>query len=224
MALEIEYKKPHHWGWLIFLVILIAALAVTGWYGYRWYTTGEQPPIPVPIVSANASVDETEITPAQIQQYTVPAFNPRYIRIESLNIDKTRIYPVGLTANNLIDTPKNINDVAWYEKSATPGSGGVMILNGHNGGSSRDGIFAKLGTLKIGDRLTLERGDGQKFNYKVVENQSMTIEEVNATGMAKMGQSAEDGKEALNIITSDGKWVPRLGMYDRRIMLRAVIE
>ena len=206
------------------MVILVATLVAAGWYGYRWYTTGEQPPIPVPIVSADTSVDETDVTPVQVQQYTVPASNPRYISIESLNIDKTRVYPVGLTANNLIDTPKNINDAAWYEKSATPGSGGVMIINGHNGGSSHDGVFAKLGTLKTGDKLTIERGDGQKFDYRVVENQSMTIEEVNATGMAKMGQSAEEGKEALNVITCDGKWVPRLGMYDRRIMLRAVIE
>ena len=97
------------------------------------------------------------------------------------------------------------------------------MIDAHNGGVSRNGVFAKLGTLKKGERITLERGDGQKFTYAVYENQSMTLDEVNSTGMRMMAESAVPSKEALNLITCDGKWVPRLGQFDRRIMLRAVL-
>ncbi len=51
----------------------------------------------------------------------------------------------------------------------------------------------------------------------------MSLDDVNTKGMKMMAESAVPGKEALNLITCDGKWVPRLGQFDRRIMLRAVL-
>jgi len=77
--------------------------------------------------------------------------------------------------------------------------------------------------FRLGAQIVIERGDGKVLTYKVVENQSMSIAEVNATGMKKMGQPVEDGAEGLNLITTDGKWVPRLGTFDRRILVRATI-
>ena len=95
---------------------------------------------------------------------------------------------------------------------------------GHNVGINKNGVFYKLSTLVKGDTITIQRGDGEKFVYSVVENNSMSIEQVNATGMKSMGVSAEPGKEALNLMTYDGTWVPRLGMFDRRTMVRAVLN
>ena len=51
----------------------------------------------------------------------------------------------------------------------------------------------------------------------------MSLDDVNTKGMKMMAESAVPGKEALNLITCDGKWAPRLGQFDRRIMLRAVL-
>jgi sortase (surface protein transpeptidase) len=98
-----------------------------------------------------------------------------------------------------------------------------MLMDGHNGGITRNGVLAKLGTLQKSDIIEVERGDGRVFRYEVRENQSMDLEEVNTTGMKMMMQSAEVGKEALNLITCDGKWIPRYKQFDRRIMLRAVL-
>jgi len=222
MALDIYYTQDRHTGRLIFSIILIALLAATGWYGFRWYTTGEIP-FSLPIASANTAVSESAITPAQISGYSVPTNNPRYIRIPTLNIDNTRVFPVGLDASNQVETTPNINDTAWYKKSATPGSGGVVLIAGHSVGVGHDGAFIQLKTLQTGAQIVIERGDGKVLTYKVVENQSMTIAEVNATGMKKMGQPVVDGVEGLNLITTDGKWVPRLGTFDRRILVRATI-
>lgn len=222
MALDIHYTQERHTGRLIFSIILIALLATTGWYGYKWYTTGEIP-FSLPIASANTVVSETSIAPAQISKYSASASNPRYIRIPSLDVGNTRVFPVNLDASNQVDTTPNINDAAWYEKSATPGSGGVGLIAGHSVGINHDGAFSQLKALQRGSRIEVERGDGKVLTYKVVENQSMSIAEVNATGMKKMGQPVEDGTEGLNLITTDGKWVPRLGTFDRRILVRATI-
>lgn len=222
MALDIYYTPERHTGRLIFSIILIALLAATGWYGYRWYTTGEIP-FSLPIASANTAVSESAITPAQISKYSAAASNPRYIRIPSLDVGNTRVFPVNLDASNQVETTPNINDAAWYKKSATPGSGGVVLVAGHNAGIGHDGAFSKLKTLQADSQIKIERGDGKVLTYKVVENQSMTIEEVNTTGMKKMGQPIEAGAEGLNLITTDGKWVPRLGTFDRRILVRSTI-
>ncbi len=223
MALRIHRQKETRrvWRWII-AVILIVLLGATGWYTYKWYMDGEPFPISVPaFATADPRIDESEVTTEQIDTHTVSASQPRYISIPTLEIANTRVFSVGVDKNNVLGSPANISDAAWYNKSATPGSGGVVLIDAHNGGITRDGVFAKLGTLKKGEIIEVERGDGQTFRYEVRENQSMPLDEVNATGMKMMMESAEPGVEALNLITCDGKWIPRIQQFDRRIMLRA---
>lgn len=222
MALDINYKKERHTGRTIFTIILTVLLITVGWYGYRWYTTGEIP-FSLPLASANTGVSKVDITAAQVGKYNVAASNPRYIRIPSLDVGNARVFAVNLDATNQLAATSNINDVAWYKKSATPGSGGVVLVAGYNGGTSQDGVFSRLKTLQTDSQVVIERGDGKIFTYKVVENQSMSIEEINTTGIKKMGQSVDADTEGLNLITTDGTWIPRLGTFDRRILLRATL-
>lgn len=226
MALQVGSDRRRRFPFvrITILVLLCGLLAITGWYTYRWYVAGDPFPLAIPVfATANPDIDETEVTATQVKEHTVPPLQPRYISIPSLGVSDTRVFSVGVESDGALGVPANISDAAWYDKSSTPGSGGVVLIDAHNGGVSRNGVFAKLGTLKKGERITLERGDGQKFTYVVYENQSMTLDEVNSTGMRMMAESAVSGKEALNLITCDGKWVPRLGQFDRRIMLRAVL-
>lgn len=224
-GLEIRRKRNLHiWGWA-FWIILLGLLGGALWFGYRYFTTGELPPgLSAKALTADPRVDESPVGKKQIAEYVVPADQPRYISIPSIGVGETRVFPVGVTANNQLDTPKNISDAAWYTKSAKPGQGyGAVLMDGHNGGITRDGVFAKLGALQPGAEIVVERGDGKRFTYQVVENQSMPLEEVNKTGMKMMMRSADEVKEGLNIITCDGNWVPKYQQFDRRIMLRAVI-
>ena len=223
MTLDIEYVKERHPGRWIFLLIFIAIVGTLGWFGYKWYTTGYLP-IPISAISANTHVDESAVTANQVKTYTVSSSHPRYITIPSIGLGNTRLYPIGLDTNGLLQAPDNINDAGWYTKSSTPGSGGVVLIDGHNLGISKNGAFAKLGSLKSGDTVIVERGDGQTFSYTVYDTRSMSLDEVNATGMTMMGKTAVAGKEALNLMTFDGKWVPQLGIFGRRIMVRTVID
>lgn len=223
MALEIHIAKERHPGRWIFIIILVALFAAAGWFGYKWYTTGEQPPIPIPLQNADASVDESDVTSKQVSDYTVSKSLPRYVSVPSLGVGKTRVQSVKLDANNVLMFPANINDAGWYEKSSHPGSGGVVIINGHAKGVSKDGPFMQLSTLKKGSEIVIERGDGVIFRYGVVENNSMTVDELNSTGVTLMGKPVQADSEGLNIVTTAGNWVPQLGTFDRRILLRAAI-
>lgn len=224
-GLSIKHKRDFHlWNW-VFWIVLLGAIGATTWFGYQYFTRGDLPPfISAKALKANPQVDESPVSKSKISKHVVPAGQPRYISIPSLGVDETRVFAVGTDANNQLHAPQNISDAAWYKKSAMPGNGyGAILINGHNGGITRNGVFAKLNTLVKGDEITLERGDGKKFTYEVVENQSMSLPEVNKSGMQMMMKSADETKEGLNLITCDGKWVPKYQQFDRRIMLRAVL-
>ncbi len=223
-GLEIQHKRDFHILRWVTVVLVFAMGALLLYFGYRWYMTGEQPPIALPaIASADPGVDETPVTDKQIAAHKVGTYEPRYLSIPKLGITKTRIMQVGITSNGLLDVPDNINDVAWYTKSMTPGTGtGAVLIDGHNGGISRDGVFARLKSLVKGDEIVIERGDGKLYTYQVYDNISTTLEEVNKSGMRRMMYSADSSKEGLNLITCDGNWVPRYKQFDRRILLRAV--
>ncbi len=223
-GLRIDSAKEHHLGrWLVLLVLAIGIVAA-GYLGYEWYTKGSLPPVPLPASAmADPTVDETPVTAAQIDAHIVPAAQPRYISIPALDISKTRVVAVGLTPNRLLDTPKNISDTAWFEKSALPGEGsGAVVIDGHNGGITRDGVFAKLSELKQNDEIIIERGDGKKITYQVETNETMSLEKANTTGMQDMMKSADPSKQGLSIITCAGNWIPRDKVFDKRVMIRAV--
>lgn len=210
--------------WVSAAIIVLIILTI-GWFGYRWYVSGEQPPIvPVPVSAmADATIDESPVTQSQVAEYKVPASQPRYISIPDLGIYNSRVKAVGLTTTKNLDTPKNLSDTAWYEKSALPGTGaGAVVINGHNGGITRNGVFVNLNMLKQGSAIIVERGDGKKFTYSVVENKTVSLKEANETGMQKMMQPVQDDKESLSLITCAGNWVPRDKVFDKRILLRAV--
>ena len=225
-GLRIDPKKEIHFGRWIALALAAMLLAVAGYYGLQWYTKGVVPPVPVPAyATADASLDEAPISGEQIDSYTVDPDKPRYISIPTLGIEKIRVLSVGLTSTKMLDVPKNINDTAWYNASATPGNGhGAVVIDGHNGGVTRDGVFAKLSNLKQGDTITIERGDGKRFTYKVQTNETMSLEKANKTGMKDMMQSIEPDKEGLSLITCAGTWIPRDKVFDQRVMVRATID
>lgn len=223
-GLQIQQQRNFHViRWTIALT-LFAVIGAYAYFGIRWYSTGIESPLPMPVSAADTSIDETPVSAKQRQEYTVPATLPRYIEIPKLGISDVRVTKVGVTANNLLDVPKNIDDAAWYTKSATPGSGaGAVLIDGHNGGVSRNGVFAKLHTLQKGDQISIERGDGKVFTYEVYDVRDMPLEQVVSTGMKEMMYSVDPSKEGLSLITCSGKWIPKDKVFDHRIMVRATI-
>lgn len=207
--------------WFISAVMLCALM----WYGYRFYTTGEQPPVPIPASALQQEVDERPVEEAERSAHSVPAMHPKSITIARLGITDARVFPMGIKENGELDTPINIFDTGWYEESATPGSGtGAILMDGHNGGPTTDGVFKRLAELRSGDEIVLERGDGEIFTYVVKENTAMSLKEADNGGMEMMTQSADISKEGLNIISCTGTWIPRDQTYSDRQMLRAVLQ
>ncbi len=165
---------------------------------------------------------EEEPTEQEIYEYWVAPDRPRYLSIAKLNIYNRRIIPVGINPTGELATPNNIFDVGWYESSGKPGAGGTMLIDGHNGGPNVYGVFKFLPDLQIGDFITIERGDGLLFQYKIVENKAVLLDEADKY-MATALRSPEPGRESLTLITCTGEWSDLRYTYLSRQFTRAVL-
>ncbi|NCU43742.1 class F sortase [Candidatus Saccharibacteria bacterium] len=180
-------------------------------------------------VQSRTDIDESEVTEQDKVDHQVPVDAPRFVSVPDLGVEKARVVSIGLVAGtNQMDSPISIFDAGWFNQSEKPGLGsGALLMDGHNGGPSKGGIFDTLGELKAGAEIIVERGDGEEFTYKVVSNKQLTLDEMNDAnnpeGMTTALQSAEEGKQGLNIITCVGNWLPAQDTFDQRVILRAVL-
>lgn len=219
-------KIPQIIGWLIvaFLAGCLIKVAVWEHMYYNEKEGTERAAIQEVGVSApeQQEVDETDVSADDRAAHVVAADKPRYLSIEKLGIVNARVREVGLTSDGALGTLANIFDVAWYRASGKPGQGGTLLMDGHNGGPSKTGVFKHLGQLVVGDVITIERGDGAVFYYEVAENKTMSVAEANSY-MSTMQKSPVVGRESLSLITCTGEWSQSQRTYLSRTMLRATI-
>jgi len=210
---------------ILFLVGCLIKVAI--WEHYYYDNKEGSVRTPVEQVGINApdaeEVDETDVTEEDIRVHTVAPDKPRYLMAAFMgNHTKARIREVGLTSSGAMGTLANILDVGWYRSSSKPGQGGTLLMNAHNGGPTKVGIFKYLDQVQIGDRLTIERGDGAIFNYEVYESKILPIAEAD-NYMATMQTSPVTGKESLSLISCTGEWSQQQRTYLSRAMVRAVL-
>ena len=152
---------------------------------------------------AKEGSDETPVATSSLADYKVAADEPRILTIPSLGM-KARIRPMGVNSLGAIQAPINIYDSGWYTSSSKPGGYGAMFIDGHASGATRQGLFAYIDTLKIDDTVSVERGDGQVFTYKVVHVETVSKD---AVDMNKVLQTYGGASEGLNLMTCTGTWV-----------------
>lgn len=222
MSLRLNWWKKN-WPrvlWSIIGIICLLFLARVIFWEHEYYRSKEgSERAAAPIVN---NVDENEVTDDQKAEYKVAPDRPRYLSIEKLGIKNARVLAVGLTKTGAVDTPINIFDTAWYVESGKPGAGGTMLINGHNGGPTKSGVFKRLPELTKDDVITIERGDGQIFKYQVVDTNAIPLEQADQY-MSKAQQSPEKGKESLTLISCTGTWSQAQQTYLSRQFVRAVL-
>ena len=226
---NLELGRSHGIFGKVVLIVILLLLTVffvrTAIWETNYYNEKEGSPraIASKVESTVEELDETEVTEEQRAEYTVPAKHPRYLTIEKLGIHNARVLALGLNDLGELDTPNNIFDVGWYEQSGTPGNGGVLVIDGHNGGPNVHGVFKKLDELYNDDIITIERGDGKVFNYRVVENKKVPLSEADEY-MRVAFTSPQPGTESITLISCTGEWSDTQQTYLSRQFVRAIIE
>jgi LPXTG-site transpeptidase (sortase) family protein len=146
--------------------------------------------------------------------------SPYRLIIQKIGVDAP-VVTYGLDAEQVPEVPYNKYDVAWYDFSAKPGTGGNAVFAGH---VTWDGqaVFYSLDQLAAGDDVFLEATDGTKVYYKVTE--VFLIDPTDPNSLAVMGPS---GADTMTIITCGGApfYIGGVFRYDysHRLIVRAAL-
>ena len=150
------------------IIIVLAKIFIweIGYYQTKTVQTrnGEQ------VIIANLDDPDAPVEEApsdkEMAEHRVGNASPRYITIGE---KKARVINIAVENNSMM-LPDNIHDVNWYSATAKPGQGKVIIMSGIVTGSTTEGAFSGLSELKKGNIITIENGEGKKFDYAVTNN------------------------------------------------------
>lgn len=224
LKINISVKRIIKWTVCSILVILLLVffVRVVTWEDayYREMEGSER--AESAYITEDEELVEEKPTEEEVYEYRVPMDRPRYLTIEKLGVYQARIIPVGIKSDGSLGTPNNIFDVGWYDGSDKPGTGGTMLIDGHNGGPNVHGVFKKLPSLVNGDIIIVERGDGVKYRFEVVENKTVALSDSDSYMKIAL-RSPEAGRESVTLITCTGEWSQAQGTYLSRQFTRAVL-
>lgn len=230
---------------IAFSVILVFTIVVTGYLSYSTWqinnhvketlsetktktetkTLALSPPIDNMIKSdsdeALAEQDDYVVgSSGRVLGYSVKSDYPRAIYINKIGL-AGKILPMGQNSDGSLQAPVDDKDAGWYEKSQKPGEPGAMLVVGHASETGTNlGLFGNVINLIVGDIITIERGDGAMFNYKIIKTEIVPLEKVD---MSKTLVPYDGYEQSLNLISCTGKWYPDGSTLDHRLIVYSVL-
>lgn len=232
-------------GWFGRLTAPLTAAIVLAACGSVQASVGRPAPHPSPAASTSAQSSDPIVVPAPLTDPGLdlragPVDVPLELLIPSLRISAA-VLGVGITPQNVMDTPKgSANDPVWqkafwYRGGGIPGKESTATIAGHvDDVLGRPAIFAHLRDLRPGDTIIVrDTRTGVDVDFLVTGTATYTIRQtldpavlaqIYGPGpVAGQGpQPSPDGISHLTLITCTGNWVSGLGTYDHRVAVYAV--
>jgi LPXTG-site transpeptidase (sortase) family protein len=143
---------------------------------------------------------------------------PETLRIPALDL-RIPVDVVGLDTDGQVEVPADVRRTGWYRFSSKPGSSqGSTVIVGHRDGVNQGaGAFIDLGSLRPGDRITVDRVDGSTIRYEVVARESFDKDRVPLQELF-----SRSGPSRLTLITCGGPFDPSALGYTDNIVVTAV--
>jgi LPXTG-site transpeptidase (sortase) family protein len=95
-----------------------------------------------------------------------PQSPPTNVSIPSIGVTSA-LTSQGLNADGSVHVPDSYSVAGWFNGSVTPGQIGPTVIIGHVDSTAGPGVFFRLGDLRPGDQVTVDRLDGTAFTYKI---------------------------------------------------------
>jgi hypothetical protein len=123
-----------------------------------------------PPSTASPSAGSPSASPAR-QSVATPlgASRPVSIRIPAFGVS-SKVFPIGLADDGTLAVPQpgpRLNQAAWFKNSPTPGQPGPAIIEGHVDSEQGPSVFFRLGDIRPGDRILVDRADGAHLVFRV---------------------------------------------------------
>ena len=129
------------------------------------------------------------------------------------------VIKVGVTTTGHLDTPHNFVQAGWYKLGTLPGNPGNAVIDGHvDNGGSIPGVFKHLKNVAIGDSVYITQASGKILHFIVTATNVYPY-----TAFPSESVFAPSKDSLLNIITCDGKWLPKQDTYSDRLVVTAAL-
>jgi hypothetical protein len=137
----------------------------------------------------------------------LPPSPPERVRIPALRVDAP-LTGLGLTPTGSLDAPPPTEgDLAgWYEAGTAPGATGTAIVAGHVDTARGPAVFHRLGALRKGARIEVDRKDGTVVVFSV---DAVEVYDARAFPDDRVYGAAR--RPELRVITCGGGWSERTG-------------
>ncbi|WP_419995569.1 class F sortase [Streptomyces boninensis] len=96
----------------------------------------------------------------------LPASAPARLSIPSLGV-ASDLERLGRDGDGAMQTPADHRRAGWYTPGPTPGELGPAVIAGHVTWNGTRSVFYRLGDLRPGDLITVERADGRTARFEV---------------------------------------------------------
>ena len=207
------------WRWVLATVALVAVASAVGWVLAGNLGGGSPAPelLAVPTAAPRATVRHTATPTSTPAPSPSPvAVPPVRLLIPAIGVDAP-VSVKGVRPDAVMDVPDGPEDVAWYNFTARPGTGGNAVLSGHldyrNYGAA---VFWRLKELGEGDIIEVRLANGSVLRYQVSLKLSYD---------ARMAPVSEivgpTSKEVVTLITCGGTFDSGSRNYSDRLVVRA---
>lgn len=189
-------------GWGLAIITLVCFAKVYFWektyYKEQTVMTRAKSQSVITKIPTLSGLRTTELSDAEYKQFQVEPKAPKYIKIERTKLD-TIVRGKGIASDGSTQLADSIHEVAWYSGTSNPGDDGAIVISGVSSYNGSNGAFRGLDTLEKGDKIQLISGDGNEYEYEVV-NISITSNK-DASKVLPTAQQRQDGKETLSLIS-----------------------
>lgn len=176
----------------------------------------------VVVIAVIAHNYDSHVSGASQPNLTAAPWQPAHLQIPRLQVDAD-VMDVGATSSGAMDTPSSPAEnspywkkVFWYDLGAAPGQAGNAVLAGHvNSVNGNPAVFWSLGSMQVGDPLTVQTVDGKTHHFVVRRVARYPAKAPSQQALASVFGPTQ--AHQLNLITCSGTWTKN--GFDERLVV-----
>ncbi|WP_354570602.1 sortase [Glaciihabitans sp. UYNi722] len=203
------------WAWIIGAAVLVAALGATG----AAVVASTSAP-----TASSASPSPREGDAGGVQDPVSTATNPPAPGVVVTHVDipdigvSSDLELLNLDGNGALLPPVGFAKAGWYQGGVLPGDVGPAIIAGHVDSAHGPAIFAHLGDVQPGSKITVTLSDGRALTFEVQKSEKSLKTQFPTSDVYGNVPTPQ-----LRVITCGGPFDPRSGHYTENLVLFATL-
>ncbi len=174
--------------------------------------------VPVPTVDEPTTVplpDIPVVDAAPPSRPSTRAAQPVRVRIAEVDVD-VEVRPTGVAKDGSMELPGTVRRAGWYRFGSTPRErSGTTVIAAHVDTRSEGlGPFARLSSVRRGDRIVVTDRAGDEHAYRIVSRR-----QVARTRLPVDDLFDRDGPPRLVVLTCGGAYDARNGYHDNVVVI-----